>query len=293
MEDYITVKSITLYSLNNAEYITFMNHVLNLARGEETEEEETPEVVSLSAGEGVPELGLSEELLSGIEADMLNLSDTVDESQTSDETEEMELHEKNRNSLTTYILTRVTQAGTLPLETERQAGKSLYKKLKPYVGVTRLPVSQKTAKIRGLLLDLRKTENAPNVTTLGLDLYVNELEKENDEYNRLAQNRSKARAANKKESGATIRERVDKMYENLALLAQSYNIVKPTDRSTAFVKELNQLITETVAAYKQRKNSGKSETEEPDTPAGDEGTDLPFEPVDPKPEEGEETPGTV
>ena len=293
MEDYITVKSITLYSLNNAEYITFMNHVLNLARGEETEEEETPEVVSLSAGEGVPELGLSEELLSGIEADMLNLSDTVDESQTSDETEEMELHEKNRNSLTTYILTRVTQAGTLPLETERQAGKSLYKKLKPYVGVTRLPVSQKTAKIRGLLLDLRKTENAPNVTTLGLDLYVNELEKENDEYNRLAQNRSKARAANKKESGATIRERVDKMYENLALLAQSYNIVQPTDRSTAFVKELNQLITETIAAYKQRKNSGKSETEEPETPGGEEGTDLPFEPVDPKPEEGEETPSAV
>ena len=293
MNDYITVKSITLYALNNAEYITFMNHVLNLARGEETEEEETPDVVSLSAGDGVPELGLSEELLTGIEADMLSLSDTVDESQTSDETEEMETHEKNRNSLTTYILTRVTQAGTLPLETERQAGKSLYKKLKPYVGVTRLPVSQKTAKIRGLLIDLRKTENAPNVTTLGLDIYVTELEKENEEYNRLAQQRSKARAANKKESGAAIRERVDKMYENLALLAQSYNIVQPTERSTAFVKELNQLITETIAAYKQRKNSGKSETEEPDTPAGEEGTDLPFEPVDPKPEEGEETPGTV
>ena len=303
MGTYTKVDIINLARLNNAEYLTFMNHVVDLARGEESDEPETPETVSLAAAEGAPELGLSEELLGGIEAELLDLSDNVDESTAAEETEEMETHEKNRDSLAAYILTRVQRAGSLPLEAERLAGKALYRTLKPYTGVTLLPVAQETAKLRGLLLDLRKPEAAPHVTTLGLDTYVTELEKENEAYDRLWQKRAKARAANKKESGASIRARVDEMYDDLVMLAQSYNVVQPTERSATFVRELNQYIAETVTANKLRKTSGSSkpsgttdpEPTDPEQPGGtdpDEGTDLPFEPVDPNPEE-EETPSVV
>lgn len=51
-------------------------------------------------------------------------------------------------------------------------------------------MAQETAKIKGLLLDLRKDENKPYVTTLGLDAYLAELEKENNAYDRLSQQRA-------------------------------------------------------------------------------------------------------
>ena len=269
MSAYVKIKRAPLTDLNNAEYLTFMNHVLDLAvngAGTEGGETDSPSEISLAAAGGVPELGLSEEFIGGFEAELVGLADAVDESRVAEETEEMAVHETNRDNLAVYVLTRISRAGTLPLEAERDAGKYLYKKVKPYVGVASLPVAQETAKLRGLLMDLRKAENAPYVTTLGLDAYLSELEKENEAYDRLYQSRLNARAANRKESGTSIRKRVDALYDDLALLAQSYNVVQPTDRSAAFVAALNQLIAETTAAYKQRRAqaTGKDE-EQPET----------------------------
>lgn len=65
-------------------------------------------------------------------------------------------------------------------------------------------MAQETAKIKGLLLDLRKDENKPYVTTLGLDAYLAELEKENNAYDRLSQQRVQNRTTSKKESGANL-----------------------------------------------------------------------------------------
>ena len=36
------------------------------------------------------------------------------------------------------------------------------------------------------------------------------------------------------------------------LLAQSYGVAKPSEKATAFIAALNQLIAETIAAYNQR-----------------------------------------
>lgn len=116
----------------------------------------------------------------------------------------MTLHDTNRDNLAIYIITRISRAGTLPLEAERDAGKYLYKVIKPYNGIARLPMAQETAKIKGLLLDLRKDENKPYVTTLGLDAYLAELEKENNAYDRLSQQRVQNRTTSKKESGTNL-----------------------------------------------------------------------------------------
>ncbi len=75
---------------------------------------------------------------------------------------------------------------------------SFYKVIKPYIGIARLPVAQETAKIQGLLIDLRKGENATYVTTLGLEAYLAELEKENNAYIALTSARTQSRAANKR-----------------------------------------------------------------------------------------------
>ena len=260
MSTYTKIKTLPLSLFNNAEYLSFMNHVLDLANGNSGGgDSESPDEISLLAGsDGIPELGLTKEFLDTYEADLLAMADVVDESRTSQETEQMALHDTNRDNLAIYIITRISRAGTLPLEAERDAGKFLYKVIKPYIGIARLPVAQESAKIQGLLIDLRKDENISYMETLGLAAYLDELEKENNAYISLTSQRTQNRAANKKESGAVLRERIDGYYEDLVMLAQSYSVAVPSEAATAFVNNLNQLITETTTANNQRKKRSGS-----------------------------------
>ena len=254
MGTYTKIKVIMLYTLNNAEYLAYMNSVLALLPPPSGGEEDRPDELSLDKevqASGAPDIG---RLLCGY----IIVADVVDESRISQETEKAELHEKNRDNLVVYITTRISRAGTLPLEAERDAGKYLYKVIKPYIGIARLPVAQESAKIQGLLIDLRKDENISYVETLGLAAYLDELEKENNAYISLTSQRTQNRAANKKESGAVLRERIDGYYEDLVMLAQSYSVAVPSEAATAFVNNLNQLITETTTANNQRKKRSGS-----------------------------------
>ena len=283
MSTYTKIKKIVIRDLNNAEYLAFMNGVMNLIpKSAEEDSEDIPELMSLddaaaaaqSTSQGSEALGLSAEFISAMENDLMKLADVVNESRIAQETEEAQRHEANRDSLATYILTRISRSGTLPLEAERDAGKFLYKVIKPYIGIARLPVAQESAAIRGLILDLRKSENAPYVTTLALDGYISELESENNAYIALTSTRTKNRAANALESGTEIRKRTDVQYDDLVTVAQAYSIAQPSDEASTFVKNINQLITETVTAYNQRekaprkKKAGSSSTD--DAPVMDE-----------------------
>lgn len=260
MGTLLKISTLALTNLNNAEYLSFMNSVVDLLPPDDGPEIES---LQLAAHEGgSPAIGLSAEFIQGFEKELALLSDAVNETRISQETEQAAVHEKNRDNLVVYITTRISRAGTLPLEAERDAGKFLYKVIKPYIGIARIPVAQETVQIQGLLLDLRKEENAPHVTTLGLDAYLAELESENNSYIALTASRTKNRAANKKDSGTVIRMRIDEMYDDLTLLAQSYNVVQPTEESGKFIAELNQLISETIAAYHQRSKGGGSGDEE-------------------------------
>lgn len=255
MGSYTKIKHITLYDLNNAEYLAFLNSVLNLVPAP-TGGGDRPEIESLDADvrtNGSPDIGLSAQFVQKMENDVMLLADTVDESRIAQETEQAAVHEANRDNLVIYITTRISRAGTLPLEAERDAGKFLYKVIKPYIGIARLPVAQETAKIQGLLIDLRKDENASYVTTLGLEAYLAELEKENNAYIVLTSARTQSRAANKKDNSATIRQRLDSQYDDLVMLAQSFSVAQPSEEATTFVSNLNQLISETVTAFNQRK----------------------------------------
>ena len=273
MGTYTKIKVIMLYTLNNAEYLAYMNSVLALLPPPSGGEEDRPDELSLDKevqASGAPDIGLSKEFVNAMEKNVLALADVVDESRISQETEKAELHEKNRDNLVVYITTRISRAGTLPLEAERDAGKYLYKVIKPYIGIARLPVAQESAKIQGLLIDLRKDENISYVETLGLAAYQRgerpsyfDPEKapagiSANAYISLTSQRTQNRAANKKESGAVLRERIDEYYEDLVMLAQSYSVAVPSEAATAFVNNLNQLITETTTANNQRKKRSGS-----------------------------------
>lgn len=259
MGTYKKILTINLPRFSNAEYLAYLNGIIALfpaGEPEEWNEDDRPEIESLVdeniLENGSPAIGLSAEFVQTFEKDLLLLADVVNESRISQETEEAALHEENRDNLVIYITTRISRAGTLPLEAERDAGKYLYKIIKPYIGIARLPVAQETAAIQGMLIDLQKEENKEYATTLGLDAYLAELEKENNAYIALTSARTQSRAANKKESGAVIRKRLDEQYDDLVMLAQSFSVVKPSAKASTFIDNLNQLISETVTAYNQR-----------------------------------------
>lgn len=272
MGTYKKIQTLPLTNLNNAEYLAFFNSVLNFIPAP-ADGGDRPEIESLNVGvqtNGSPSIGLSAQFIQTLENDVMLLADTVNESRIAQETEQAAVHEANRDKLVIYITTRISRAGTLPLEAERDAGKFLYKVIKPYIGIARLPVAQETVQIQGLLIDLRKEENAPYVTTLGLGAYLDELEKENDAYSALTSARTQSRAANKKDNSATIRQRLDSQYDDLVMLAQSFSIAVPSEEATTFVSNLNQLISETVTAFNQRKKGAGSAGE-----GGGGGSDRP------------------
>lgn len=131
MSTYTKIKTLPLSLFNNAEYLSFMNHVLDLANGNSGDgDSESPDEISLLTDiDGIPELGLTKEFLDTYEADLLAMADVVDESRTSQETEQMTLHDTNRDNLAIYIITRISRAGTLPLEAELEKENNAYDRL--------------------------------------------------------------------------------------------------------------------------------------------------------------------
>lgn len=60
--------------------------------------------------------------------------------------------------------------------------------------------------------------------------------------------------------------RLDEQYHDLVTLAQSFSVAQPSEAATTFIKNLNQLISETVATYNRRKKDSSSKPAEDDRP---------------------------
>ena len=81
MGTYTKIKVIMLYTLNNAEYLAYMNSVLALLPPPSGGEEDRPDELSLDKevqASGAPDIGLSKEFVNAMEKDVLALADVVD-----------------------------------------------------------------------------------------------------------------------------------------------------------------------------------------------------------------------
>ena len=262
---YTTVNGISLPRLRNGELLSLVQRTLDFIN-EMAKESERPGGLSLlSASEnGVPAIGLTAEFVTQMQADVDALSERVNETTASDQTPAADVHKRNRDVLMSFILARIKQFTTLPIVDEANAGIFLWRRLSPYQNITRLPVAEETVKIRGFLLDIRKEDCTPYVAKLGLESYLTELETENEAYDAAVKERTIARALVVREDTASLRKRMHTEFNELCLLAQSYSIVTPSEEASTFILKLNQLISETNAAYNRRKgHAANSETEQP------------------------------
>lgn len=265
MGTYLRFTEFSTNNFNNAEYLSFLRRFRALLPFPE-EGGDRPEIESLSADEsnGVPALGVSAEQIAALDTVIGQLTDLNNQSRISQETETLKDTDKQRDNVAVYILNRISNSATLPLPEEREAGKHLWNVVKPYTKITRLPLNQETETIKGLLVDLRKPENASSVKALNMSPYLNELERLNNLYDSLAAQRAAERLASSADNSKIVRVQGDDIYEDITSLAFAWSLANPSDEATAFIRNVNALIADTKTAYNQR--MGQKKKKELDRP---------------------------
>lgn len=257
-----TIHSFAVDRLNNSEITNYFTRFQTLIP---QKEDDRPVINSIDLT-GPAALGYTDEMLASFSKELDLLIDLVNKSYISDETALLADNDKHRDDLAVYFTSTISQMTNSPIAAQKTAAVSLYNQVKSYVGIYRLADQQETQQIIGLLVDMEKEPNKSNVAVLGLTSVLEELKSTNDEFIRLTDERTAYKLASSTENSKTVRLRMMPLYEDMILLAQSYNIVQPTAETTAFVASLNALIDETKARYNQRIGvvKAKKDKDEPD-----------------------------
>lgn len=255
MSTFLKIKEARLYSYNNAEYLNFLSRFRSRIPLREGGEEERPGELSLLADEplGAPDLGISAEQVAEMDGYIEQLTELNNQSRISQETASRIETDNQRDKVAVYILNRINGASTLPLQSEREAGIFLANIVKPYTGISRLAFNQETETIKGLLVDLRKEENKTAVAALALTPYMDELERLNNQFAALTEQRTTAQINNAIDNSKIIRAKADSLYGNMADLAFAWSLAHPSEAASNFIRDVNVLIDEAQASLHQRK----------------------------------------
>lgn len=264
MGTFTRIDSYSLRNLNNAEYANFIDRFLALLPlADKPDDPENPDVLSLQSdtpAQGAPSLAIPAETVEQERALLEKLTDLNRETRSSAQTEQIAEAERGRDEVATFIIKHISGSSTLPLQAQKEAGKLMYNTIKVYEGIAKLPVSQETAAIKGMLVDLRKPEFAEAVATLGLQPYMVELERLNSLYEQLVSVRSAERSVKSTDAvSKEIRQQMDSLYDDMTDLAFASNVLNGTAETAAFVRDVNSLIAETRTARNQRGSKTKKE----------------------------------
>lgn len=259
MSTFFQIPLFNLSVLNNAEYLNFYRRFIGSIPKEE-EGEDRPVIESLQIGDDPSPVNISAERIAAMEELLDKLADLNKKSQAKETTAEKADTDRKRDYVITYILNRIFKSNTLPLDSEQQAGQTLYNTANPYKGIGRLPMNQETEVIKGLLIDLAKPEFAEAVNTLGLQPYLDELRRLNEQFENLVAQESATRSLSSlNEDSKELRIQLDELYADAILLANATHVLAPTEVTQTFIRDVNSLIDEVRISRNLRK-TGKKES---------------------------------
>lgn len=185
----------------------------------------------------------------------------------------------------TYLLQEIKNAPRSPIAAKKQAGEALGPIVDAYMGIQNEAQDAETLSIRGLILDLKKTENAPHVTTLGLDDVVAKLEELNNQYDRERKELSSKTLANKKENSVAIRPKTDAVLKRILELIYASELLAvegetgDQDYIEAEIDAINVIIDEYRARYNMSQAQKKANDKPEEQPEEGDGN-LEFVPVE-------------
>ena len=244
----------------------------------------------LVKGADITKLGIPNELMVEWDGNKSIETDITKVSQISAETRLMQEKDGERDGLLTYIMGTIRNAQFLPDKDIVEAAIRIAAVVKPYNGMQNEGFDRETADIRGLVADLKKTENAADIAKLGLTPMLTKLETTNQEFDDLYTKRMTSDTGAKLPLSSKIRPETDAIYDRVILILQwNYlNGATPIDPEViaTLAENLCKLADRIDADYNrslaQKRAAAKKKPKDPKTPGQPKTPKEPKQPKDPK-----------
>ena len=244
----------------------------------------------LVKGADITKLGIPNELMVEWDGNKSIETDITKVSQISAETRLMQEKDGERDGLLTYIMGTIRNAQFLPDKDIVEAAIRIAAVVKPYNGMQNEGFDRETADIRGLVADLKKTENAADIAKLGLTPMLTKLETTNQEFDDLYTKRMTSDTGAKLPLSSKIRPETDAIYDRVILILQwNYlNGATPIDPEViaTLAENLCKLADRIDADYNrslaQKKAAAKKKPKDPKTPGQPKTPKEPKQPKEPK-----------
>ena len=244
----------------------------------------------LVKGADITKLGIPNELMVEWDGNKSIETDITKVSQTSAETRLMQEKDGERDGLLTYIMGTIRNAQFLPDKDIVEAAIRIAAVVKPYNGMQNEGFDRETADIRGLVADLKKTENAADIAKLGLTSMLTKLETTNQEFDDLYTKRMTSDTGAKLPLSSKIRPETDAIYDRVILILQwNYlNGATPIDPEViaTLAENLCKLADRIDADYNrslaQKRAAAKKKPKDPNAPKQPKEPKTPKEPKQPK-----------
>jgi len=244
----------------------------------------------LVKGADITKLGIPNELMVEWDGNKSIETDITKVSQISAETRLMQEKDGERDGLLTYIMGTIRNAQFLPDKDIVEAAIRIAAVVKPYNGMQNEGFDRETADIRGMVADLKKTENAADIAKLGLTPMLTKLETTNQEFDDLYTKRMTSDTGAKLPLSSKIRPETDAIYDRVILILQwNYlNGATPIDPEViaTLAENLCKLADRIDADYNrslaQKKAAAKKKPKDPNAPKKPKEPKEPKQPKDPK-----------
>ena len=252
---------------------------------------------SVQAETGAVEaLGISEEQMAKLDELIAIYQSATKETTANLNTTSLQALDEERCHVVNYMVRRILDYKNLPIKAEQEAGKQMEPAFRTYNGFYERGLDDKTNAIDGFIEDARKPEFADSVATLGIESYLEEAERLNNEYKKLAGARDTATKVRRLTVfPSAVEEETQDLLDDIFMMANAHSLVNPSDEATDFINEMNNILAKARTDRKKREGQKGSDdkdttepTEQPDTETPDTEQPDTEEPETPD----TETPGT-
>lgn len=255
---FVKIQDFSRQKLNGAEYRNFFDRFLTLTKrtvgegSEGTPSEPEPDIPEIVSVDGEDPLGIPAELRTKAYELLASLTDLVNETKGSLATETLDEEDTTRENGVSYLFATVKQNLRSPFAPQKEAAKQLNFALKGYYNFAKKPNQQQTALIDGMSTDLAKPGMDAYLETLHLTETMGVIVEANNRYKALLNQRTYETPAAKTAKIKELRLEMDDLYDEMTTYAFAMSVLHPNDTNTAFITDLNKLITEVMNLYNQR-----------------------------------------
>jgi hypothetical protein len=246
MSSYSLIKNIYLPGMTNSSFLHFMSSFYDYILTVKPED-----------------LGIADNMAS-FKKHLDEMTDVVKLQAASPESKQLKALDEQRDMTVKHVIHIIDAALESPIAAEKDAAAVLVTIIDGYRKITTMTYRDETANITGLLFDLKKTENAALVTTLGLSAATTQLGEMNTQFEKLLEKREAAFGNEEKALALRVRADLQKDFTLIVHIVNAKSVLEPSEAITTFINSVNGMIDYTRASIKQSKSQKKKKEDKKD-----------------------------